>query len=64
MLESNCRETGRTELGVTQVTWQSRKTLQVIAGLGDAQLGDTGVMLKADILTFSEPGNGQDVVAD
>lgn len=64
VLESNCRETRRRALGVTQVTWQSRKTLQVIAGLGDPQLGDTGVMLKADSLTFSEPEDGQDMVAD
>lgn len=40
-----------------------QKTLQVIAGLGEPQLGDTGVLLKADILTFSDAGDGQ-VVAD
>lgn len=49
-------------MGVTQVTWQSTKTLQLIGG--GATAGDTGVVLKADILTFSDPGVGQDVVAD
>lgn len=63
MLESNCRETWRRALEATQGSWQSRKTLQAIAGLGDPQLGDTGVVLKADILT-SVPGDGQDMVAD
>lgn len=48
----------------SQVTCQSRKTLQVTAGLEEPQLCDTGVLMKADTLTFLGPEDGQDVVAD
>lgn len=42
--EPDCRETGRRALEITRITWQSGKTLRVIAALGEPRLDDTGVM--------------------
>ena len=46
-LEPSHGEMGRGTLEITRVTWQSGKTLQVIAALGEPRLGDTGGTFKA-----------------